>query len=58
MTLQEFSQSLNAFYEKGYDKKIKDLSSMLSVVRKYVLKSFKQIDDVRAHFSAWSKAIA
>lgn len=45
MTLQEFSQSLNAFYEKGYDKKIIDLSSMLSVVRKYVLKSFKQIDD-------------
>lgn len=46
MTLFDFSQSLNEFYEKGHDKKIKDLSSMLSVIRKYVLECYDKIDDV------------
>lgn len=45
MTLLDFSQSLNEFYEKGHDKKIKDLSSMLSIIRKYVLDCFDKIDE-------------
>ena len=45
MTLQDFANSLNEFYEKGHDKKIKDLSSMLSVIRKYVLECYDKIDE-------------
>lgn len=45
MTLQEFSQSLNKFYENGYDKSVKDLSSMLRVVRKYFLNCFNNIEE-------------
>lgn len=45
MTLQNFANSLNEFYEKGHDKKIKDLSSMLSVIRKYVLDCYDKIDE-------------
>lgn len=45
MTIQDFSQKLNEFYEKGHDKKIHDLSSMLTIVRKYVLDCYDNIDD-------------
>lgn len=45
MKIQDFSNLLNEFYEKGHDKKIHDLSSMLSVVRKYFLDCYDQIDD-------------
>ena len=45
MTLQEFSQSINKFYEDGHDKSIKDLSSMLKIVRKYFLDCYDQIAD-------------
>lgn len=44
MTLQEFSHALNEFYEKGKDKKVHDLSSMLSKVRKYFLSCYNDID--------------
>lgn len=45
MTLQEFSQSLNKFYEDGHDKSVKDLSSMLRIVRKYFLDCYDHIDE-------------
>lgn len=45
MTIQDFSQKLNEFYEKGHDKKIHDLSSMLTIVRKYILDCYDKIDD-------------
>lgn len=44
MTLQDFSQSLNKFYEDGNDK-YKDLSSMLKVIRKYFLDCYDKITD-------------
>lgn len=45
MTLQEFSQSLNKFYEDDHDKSIEDLSSMIRVIRKYFLDCYDQITD-------------
>lgn len=45
MTLQDFSNKLNEFYEKGYDKNIQDLSSMLSEVQLYFLKCYDDIDE-------------
>lgn len=45
MTLKDFSKSINEFYEKGHDKPIHDLSSMLSVIRLYILKCYDDIDE-------------
>ncbi len=45
MTLNDFSQSLSNFYEGEEVKKIKNLSSMLSIIKKYVLKCYDDIDD-------------
>lgn len=45
MKLLDFSQSLNEFYEKGHDKEIKDLSTMLSSIKEFVLGQYNQIDE-------------
>lgn len=44
MTIQEFTKALNRFYE-GKNDNIHDLSSMLSIVRKYFLKCYDDIDE-------------
>ncbi len=43
MTLLDFSRRLNEFYEKGHDEKVHDLSSMLTIVRKYFLECYDSI---------------
>lgn len=45
MTFQIFSQSLNKFYEKGQDKGIRDLPTMLAKVRAYFLNCYDEIDE-------------
>lgn len=45
MTLTDFSKRLKEFYEQGCDRNIHNLSSMLSVVRKYFLSCYDDIDE-------------